>query len=73
MVDVDVKFHGLLCSVSGSASGAERVAMAAHGEGLFFNSSNNGFTRVDLVAPLRKEAISVSASLGTIYSIYSNL
>lgn len=65
-VDFELKFHGLLCSVTGTATGADRVAAGAYGDGLFLNSSNNGFTRIDISAPLRKEHISFSASLDTL-------
>lgn len=51
-----------MCS-SGSSSGAGSVALGGVGEGLILNSGNNGFTRMDLSATLRKENVEVSASL----------
>jgi tripeptidyl-peptidase-2 len=65
-VTFELKFHGIVCSVSGTATGSDLIAAGATGEGLFLNSSNNGFTRLDISATLRKEHISFSASLDTL-------
>ena len=60
-VDIDIKFHGLICSVSGNT--CPGGSNGGQSSGLVLNSGLTGFTRVDMLAPLRKEDLSISVSL----------
>ena len=63
-VSIEVKFHGILCSVSGSTSGGLGASSGSGGDLVYLNSGNHGFARVDVSAPIRKEVVSPSVSLG---------
>ncbi|KAJ3215161.1 hypothetical protein HK099_006492 [Clydaea vesicula] len=65
-VEFKVKFHGLLLTCSGNLLGMDS-GFAGYGcNGLFLNSGNTGFTRIDMMAPIRKEEFSVSPTLSTL-------
>ncbi|KAJ3047136.1 tripeptidyl-peptidase II Tpp2 [Rhizophlyctis rosea] len=65
-VSIELKFHGILCSVSGSTSGGLGASSGSGGDLVYLNSGNHGFARVDVSTPIRKEIVSPSVSLDTL-------
>ncbi|KAJ3292192.1 tripeptidyl-peptidase II Tpp2 [Borealophlyctis nickersoniae] len=65
-VSIELKFHGILCSVSGSTSGGLGASSGTGGDLVYLNSGNHGFARVDVATPLRKEEVAPTVSLDTL-------
>jgi tripeptidyl-peptidase-2 len=64
VVSVEVKFHGVYCSVSSATNGDFGAGSSPGGANLLFNNGYNGFSRVDVSAPIRKESINPKLTFG---------
>nr|KAJ3422634.1 tripeptidyl-peptidase II Tpp2 [Polyrhizophydium stewartii] len=65
-VSVELKFHGLLASFSGTANAGTSVTLGSGGDLQYINPGSHGFTRVDVAAPVRNEELVPSVSLDTL-------
>lgn len=57
VVDVEIKFSGVFCTLSNQTNGSSIESNLIDG--------NSGFSRIDLVSTIRKQALSPSISLDT--------
>ncbi|KAJ1338999.1 hypothetical protein BSLG_006138 [Batrachochytrium salamandrivorans] len=65
-VSVELKFHGVLAAASSSTMGGNGVSSGSGGDLIYVNPGSNGFSRIDVVAPIRHESIAPSVSLDTL-------
>jgi tripeptidyl-peptidase-2 len=62
-VDVEMRLHGVFCSVSGNTTGC---ASGGHADTVLVNCGNDGFARVDLWSTLRKEECDFKVTFETV-------
>lgn len=62
-VEVEIKFHGVVCSISGENQGGQGATSGSGGDLVCVNGSG-GFARLDFWCGVRREEIVAEVSLG---------